>query len=146
MKKITIVLISLVVFAISSCKESVVPVSEKIKKTWTANIVKEGSTTVYNKTVASQTTKPAYASFTLNLLIAPSVTFKDFDGNTFTGQYELVGDTKLVLKNLTPVPTGTGGTIEFTINSITDTALDITRVTASQKTGGTINSYNLITQ
>lgn len=151
MKKIAILFVSLVSLALSSCKEKVVPVSEKIKKTWTANIVKEGITTVYNKTVTAQTTKPAYSSFTLNLLIAPSVTFKDVDGNTFTGQYEVVFDEKekkdkLVLKNLTPVPTGTGGTIEFTINSVTDTALDITRTTASQKTGGTINNYNLVTQ
>lgn len=145
MKKIAILFVSLVALAVSSCKDKTVPVSEKIKKTWTANIVKEGSATVYTKGAASNT-KPSYQNFSLNLLIAPSVTLKDFDGNTFTGQYELVGDTKLVLKNLTPVPTGTGGTIEFTINSITDTALDITRTTASQKTGNTINTYNLVTQ
>jgi hypothetical protein len=145
MKKVAILFVSLVSLAVSSCKEKVVPVSERIKKTWTANIVKEGSATVFTKGAASNT-KPGYSSFTLNLLIAPSVTLKEADGNTFTGQYELVGDTKLVLKNLTPVPTGTGGTIEFTINSVTDTALDITRTTASQKTGGTINNYNLVTQ
>ncbi len=145
MKKIAILIVSLVSIAVSSCKEQVLPVSEKIKKTWTANIVKEGSAIVFTKG-ASSNTKPGYSSFTLNLLIAPSVTFKEADGNTFTGQYELVGDTKLVLKNLTPIPTGTGGTIEFTINSVTDTALDITRTTTSQKTGGTINNYSLVTQ
>ncbi len=143
MKKIAILLVSFSFFALS-CKDKTVPVSEKIKKTWTANIVKEGSATVYTKGVAAATTKPGYSSFVLNLLIAPSVTLKDFDGNTFTGQYELVGDTQLVLKNLNPVPTGTGGTFTFTINSVTDNALDITRTTTSQKTGGTINQYMLV--
>lgn len=142
MKKFTILFVSIGLFALS-CKTKVVPVSEKIKKTWTANIVKEGSTVVYTKG-APTNLKAGYSSFVLNLLIAPSVTLKDFDGNTFTGQYELVGDTQLVLKNLNPVPTGSGGTITFTINSVTDTALDITRTTASQKTGGTINNYALV--
>ncbi len=145
MKKIAILFVSLVSLAVSSCKDKTVPVSDKIKKTWTANIVKEGSAVVYTKGAATNV-KPAYSSFSLNLLIAPSVTFKDVDGNTFTGQYELLSDTKLVLKNLTPIPTGTGGTIEFTINSITDTSLDITRTTISQKTGNTINNYGLVTQ
>ena len=141
MKKIAILFVSFSFFALS-CKTKVVPVSETIKKTWTANIVKEGSATVYTKGAASNT-KPGYSSFVLNLLIAPSVTFKDIDGNTFTGQYE-VTDTQLTLKNLSPIPTGTGGTITFTINSISDTALDITRTTSSQKTGGTINQYMLV--
>ncbi len=141
MKKVAILFVSIGLFALS-CKTSVVPVSEKIKKTWTAQTVKEGSAVVYTK--GGTSTKPGYSNFVLNLLIAPSVTLKDFDGNTFTGQYELVGDTQLVLKNLSPVPTGTGGTITFTINSVTDTALDITRTTASQKTGGTINQYSLV--
>lgn len=145
MKKFAILFVSIATFAFTSCKDKTVPVSEKIKKNWAANVVKEGSATVYTKG-ASSNTKPGYSSFTLNLLFAPSVTLKEADGNSFTGQFELVGDTKLVLKNLTPVPTGTGGTIEFTINSITDTALDITRTTVSQKTGGTINNYSLITQ
>ena len=142
MKKITILLVSVCLFALS-CKTKVVPVSETIKKTWTANIIKEGSATVYTKGAAANT-KPGYSSFVLNLLIAPSVTLKEADGNTFTGQYELVGDTKLVLKNLNPIPTGTGGIIEFTITSVTDTELKIVRTTASQKTGGTINDYSLI--
>ncbi|AFK02361.1 hypothetical protein Emtol_1212 [Emticicia oligotrophica DSM 17448] len=145
MKKIAILFVSLFSLAITSCKDKTVPVSEKIKRSWAANIVKEGSTTVYTKGAASNT-KPGYSSFTLNLLFAPNVTLKEADGNSFTGQYELIGDTKLVLKNLSPVPTGTGGTIEFTINSVTDTALDITRTSASQKTGGTINNYNLVAQ
>jgi hypothetical protein len=141
MKKFATLLVSLTFFALS-CKTKVVPVSEKIKKTWTASVVKEGSATVYTK--GGTSTKPGYSSFTLNLLIAPSVTLKEFDGNTFTGQYELVGDTQLVLKNLTPVPTGTGGTITYTINSISDNELKLTRTAASQKTGGTINEYSLV--
>ena len=136
------VLLSLNLF---SCQEKAVPVSELIKKNWGANIVKEGSTIVYTKG-ASSNAKPGYSSFSLNLLFAPSVTLKEADGNTFTGQFELVGDTKLVLKNLNPAPTGTGGTIEFTINSIDAKELKLTRTSASQKTGGTINDYSLVVQ
>ncbi len=146
MRNIFTIVISLFVgISLVACQEKAVPVSELIKKNWGANIVKEGSTTVYTKG-ASSNSKPGYSSFSLNLLFAPSVTLKEADGNTFTGQFELVGDTKLVLKNLNPAPTGTGGTIEFTINSINDKELKITRTTASQKTGGTINDYSLIVQ
>lgn len=142
MKKIAIIIISVAAFAVSSCKTKVVPVADLIKKTWTASVVKEGSATVYTKG-GSSNSKPGYSSFKLNLLIAPSVTLVDFDGNTFTGQYSLKDDKTLVLTNLNPAPTGTGGTIEFTINSVNDTVLDITRNSVSQKTGGTINNYSL---
>ena len=59
MKKIAILFVSFFSLAISSCKEQVVPVSEKIKKTWTANIIKEGSATVFTKGAPSNT-KPGY--------------------------------------------------------------------------------------
>jgi len=145
MKKIAILLVACGFIALSSCKEKTPPVSERIKKNWIANKVTEGTAVVYTKGAASNT-KPGYSSFELRLLIAPSVTLKEFDGNTFTGQYEIVTDNKLVLKNLNPAPTGTSGTIEYTITSISDTELVLTRTTASQKTGGTINVYNLVAQ
>lgn len=119
------------------------PLSEKIAKNWSAQKVEHGSTLVYTKGAASGNTSPGYATFSLNLSSPPAVTFKDIDGNTFTGQYELQGETKLILKNLTPQPTGSNGTIEFTINSVSDAELVLTRLTASPKTGGTINKYYL---
>jgi hypothetical protein len=145
MKKIAILLFACSFFIFSCGKEKTVPVSEKIKKNWIAGTVKEGTAIVYTKGAANNT-KPGYSSFQLRLLAAPSATLVEFDGNTFSGQYELVGEKKLVLKNLSPAPTGTGGTIEFTIDDITDTQLILTRTTASQKTGGTINTYTLTIQ
>lgn len=145
MKKIAILLFACSFLIFSCGKDKTVPVSEKIKKNWIANTVKEGSAIVYTKGAASNT-KPGYSNFQLKLLTSPSATLVEFDGNSFTGQYELVGDTKLVLKNLSPAPTGTGGTIEFTIDSINDTQLILTRTTPSQKTGGTTNTYTLTVQ
>ncbi len=145
MKKIAILLFTCSFFIISCGKDKAVPVSEKIKKNWVANTVKEGTAIVYTKGAASNT-KPGYSSFQLRLVASPSATLVEFDGNTFSGQYELVGDTKLILKNLSPAPTGTGGTIEFNIDSITDSQLILTRTTPSQKTGGTTNIYTLSVQ
>lgn len=131
----------------AACKPKVVPLSEKIAKTWTANIVKEGSTVVYTKG-ASSNVKPGYTSFKL-ALSNPSgsrtATLTEVDGNTFTGTWELSADEKkLILRNLNPQPTGTNGVIEFTINGdVTDTQLNLTRTAASLKTGGTINDYQL---
>lgn len=145
MKKIAILLFTCSFFIFSCGKDKTVPVSEKIKKNWVANTVKEGTAIVYTKGAASNT-KPGYSSFQLRLVASPSATLVEFDGNTFSGQYELVGDTKLILKNLSPAPTGTGGTIEFNIDSITDSQLILTRTTPSQKTGGTTNIYTLSVQ
>lgn len=147
MKKIGFLLISLTTLAFigTSCKPAVAPVSERIKKTWTAQSVKEGSTVVYTKG-GSANTKPGYANFSLNLASAPTATLKEVDGNTFTGSYSLPTDTKLSLTGLTPPPTNTGGTIEFTIVSFSDTQMVLARTTASSKTGGTINEYTLVSQ
>lgn len=145
MKKIAILLFACSFLIFSCGKDKVVPVSDKIKKNWVANTVKEGTAIVYTKGAASNS-KPGYSSFQLRLLGAPSATLVEFDGNSFSGQYELTGDTKLTLKNLSPAPTGTGGTIEFTIDSITDSQLILTRTTPSQKTGGTTNTYTLAVQ
>lgn len=145
MKKIAILLFACSFFIFSCGKEKVVPVSDKIKKNWVASTVKEGGTIVYTKGAANNA-KPGYSSFQLRLLAAPSATLVEFDGNTFSGQYELTGDTKLTLKNLSPAPTGTGGTIEFSIDLISDTQLILTRTTPSQKTGNTTNTYTLSLQ
>ncbi len=125
------------------CKKKVAPVSERIAKAWTARIVEENGTSVYNKTGANNA-KPGYSNFKLDLSTA-TVTFRDVDGSTttFTGQWSVPNDNTLVLTNLTPQPTGTGGTITFTINSLSDTELVITRTSTSLKTGTANNKYTL---
>ena len=118
------------------------PVSERIAKVWTANKVDENSVTVYTR--GATTNVRNYASFKLDLSSAPTVKYTEFDGTTFTGQYSVPSDTRLVLTNLNPAPTGvTNGSIEFTIDSIDDNTLKLTRTTTSQKTGNTNNVYSL---
>ncbi|MFN8353344.1 MAG: hypothetical protein U0Y10_02775 [Spirosomataceae bacterium] len=134
-----------VVAWMGSCKkDSTPPLSERIAKIWSANIVKEGSTVVYTKG-ATTNIKAGYVSFKLDLSSQTSAKLTEYDGNSFTGQWALSADEKtLTLSNLNPQPTGTSGTIAFTINEANDTNLKITRTTASAKTGGTINDYQLV--
>lgn len=132
-------LFSLLVMGCGGSK--VAPVSERIAKVWTASKVDENSTTVYTKGGTNNIRN--YTSFSLDLSKAPTVVYKEFDGNTFTGQYSLPDDNTLKLTNLNPSPTGDNGTITFTINSIDDSNLKLTRTTASQKTGNTTNVYTL---
>lgn len=138
----TILVLTLVA---TGCKKKVKPVSERIAKAWTAESVKHGSTTVYTRGGSNNTT-PAYSGFRLTLTNASgakTVSFTDVDGTTFTGNWDLEGDSKLILKDLTPPPTGSGGTLEFTITSLDDAKVVLTRLKASSKTGGTINEYTL---
>lgn len=118
------------------------PVSERIAKIWTASKVDENKITVYTRGGASNVRN--YTAFKLDLSQAPTVRLTEVDGNTFVGKYSLPTDNRLVLTDLNPVPTGlTTGTIEFTINSIDDNNLSLSRTTTSQKTGGTLNDYTL---
>ncbi|AUD02998.1 hypothetical protein [Spirosoma pollinicola] len=128
--------------ALIGCKgNKVAPVSERIAKVWSASKVDENKVTVYTK--AGTANVRNYTAFRLDLSAAPTVKYTDFDNNTFVGKYSVPSDTRLVLTELTPSPTGANGTIEFTINSIDDNTLSLSRTTASQKTGGTTNDYTL---
>jgi hypothetical protein len=128
---------------LSGCsKPKTAPVSERIAKSWTARRVEENSTTVYTSGAANNV-QQGYNTFRLDLSQTSSVTLVDRDGSRSTGQWSVQGDNRLILTNLTPQPTGTNGTIEFTISDLTDTGVVLTRTTASQKTGGTINVYTL---
>jgi hypothetical protein len=149
MKKHVRVLFGLtaLVLLAAACKTKVVPLSEKIAKTWTAGTVKENGTTVFTKG-GTNNVKPGYSGFKLalsNVNGTQTATLTEVDGNTFTGTWELSSDEKrLTLRNLNPQPTGTNGVIEYTINGdVTDTQLNLTRTAASLKTGGTINDYQL---
>jgi len=125
------------------CKRTpVVPVSDKISKAWTARKVDENSTTVYTKGNATNV-RPGYSNFRLDLSSKTSATYVEWDGNRFTGTWSVPTDTKLVLSGLTPQPTGSNGTIEFTITNLSDSEVVLTRTAASQKTGGTVNVYTL---
>ncbi len=142
-----IVLITFI-FAIFSCgkKEDpapFVPVSELIKKTWIPQTVQENGTVVYTKGAASNI-RTGYTNFQLSLSGSSTATLTEFDGNTFTGTYELQGDTKLILKNLNPQPSGSGGTIEYSITKSTATNLDLNRISTNLKTGGSTNGYGLV--
>jgi hypothetical protein len=84
----------------------------------------------------------------MDLTSAGNVSFTDFDGNTFNGSYSLSTDSKtLTFNNLTPIPTGSGGTLTFSIISFQESPAQIvlSRSGASVKTGNTINEYTLTT-
>ncbi len=139
-----IAFLSLVILfsALIGCSgKKVAPVSERIAKIWTASKVDENKVTVYTK--GGVTNVRNYTTFKLDLSQAPTVKYTEFDGNTFVGKYSVPSDSRLVLTELTPSPTGANSTIEFTINSIDDNNLSLTRTTASQKTGNTTNDYTL---
>lgn len=84
-----------------------------------------------------------YTKFKLDLSASPAARYTEYDGNLFTGQYSVPNDQTLTLTNLNPSPTGDNGTVSFTINSIDDSNLVLTRTTTSLKTGGKINKYTL---
>ena len=128
---------------LTGCKKNkVAPVSERIAKIWTAQKVDENSATVYTRGATANVRN--YSGFRLDLSQPPAVTYTEFDGNIFTGQYSVPSDNRLVLTNLTPAPSGVAnGTIEFTISNLTDNSVTLTRTTASQKTGNTTNVYTL---
>lgn len=142
MKNTIIILIGVALFSCGKKADAIVPLSDKIKKVWTADLVKEGGATVYTKG-GSSNIKPGYSQFKLDLSSAASVTLVEVDGNTFTGTWELQNDTKLVLKTLNPQPTGTTGTLEFTVNSGSESNLNISRTSQNLKTGNSLNDYLL---
>lgn len=126
-------------------KNSPKAVSERIAKSWTAESVKEGTVVVYTRGGASNI-RAEYSNFKLVLNSGGTATYTEFDKNIFTGTWKLDGDTKLVLSGLNPAPSGSNGTITFTITSLDDTKVVLTRVDASPKTGNTVNQYTLSTQ
>lgn len=134
----------LVLGLMSSCKETPKPLSEQIAKVWSAQTVREGSTVVYTKGAANNS-KPAYDRFRLDLSSPTAARLMEFDGTVFSGTWELVNDKTLILKGLTPQPTGTNGTLEYSVQTASTTELKLSRTTASLKTGGTVNDYSLIT-
>lgn len=143
-KHLTNIALLLAIGLISSCKETPKPLAEQIGKVWSAQTVREGSTVVYTKGAANNS-KPAYDRFRLDLSSPTTVRLTEFDGTAFSGAWELVNDKTLILKGLSPQPTGTNGTLEYSVQAASTTELKLSRMAASLKTGGTVNDYSLIT-
>lgn len=147
--KTKIAIICLVTLSfLAGCKgNSPTPVSELIKKVWTVQVARENSTVVYTKG-GSNNVKPTYSRFILDLSSAQgtSVRLTEIDGTSFGGTYTLSSDNKrLTLNGLSPAPTGSNGTIEFTITGeVSATSLKLVRTTPNPKTGNTNNEYDLV--
>ncbi|MFT7481248.1 MAG: hypothetical protein ACI8WW_000178 [Oceanospirillaceae bacterium] len=146
MKKVLslITLFAVTAVFVKGCKEKIPPVSERVAKTWSARIVKHGSTIVFSRGNANNSS-PGYANYSLNLASFPNVRLTEVEGTTFSGNYEVPSDTRLILNNLSPEPTGTGGSLEYTIQSIAEDGSEMVIMgTAYAKTGGTTNTYTLM--
>jgi hypothetical protein len=135
-------------FFMTGCKKSdpVVPVSDRINKAWTASTVKENATLVYTKGTTGNIRD--YSKFKLDLSSKTSAVLTEYTGEAFTGTWTVSTDEKtLTLSGLSPAPTGTGGTIVFSINSTTTAApyqLGLTRTTPSSKTGASTTDFALV--
>lgn len=130
-------------FLLTSCEEKVPSVAERIQKLYTAKTVTHDGITVYTSGAAGNIV-PEYSSYRLDLSSAGQVSLRDISGDTFTGSFTATDNT-LTLSGLTPQPTGSGGTLTYTITSISDDgkSLVLTSTKASPKTGNTINVYTL---
>nr|WP_295925678.1 hypothetical protein [uncultured Dyadobacter sp.] len=138
----SVMILGLIAFG---CKKDPKPVSERIAKAWTVESVKHNGVVVYTRG-GSNNQAAGYSGFRLTLTNAAGAktsSLTELDGRTFAGNWDVEGDTKLLLTALSPAPTGTGGTIGYTINLLEDSKLVITLLEGSKKTGGTINEYTL---
>jgi hypothetical protein len=129
-------------------KDEPTPVSELIKKSWSASSVQWDGATQYTKGGSSNLVS-GYSQFKLNLSVAGSVTLTEFDGKQFTGSYLLASDnTKITLSNLKSsegAPTGTNGTLEFRIvGTPTATTLGLESTTAYIKASNKRVSLSLV--
>ncbi len=132
-----------ILILVAGCKGKKKPLSERIAKAWVAEAVKHDNTLVYEKG-NSGSSAPGYSGYLLILGSDNSATLTELEGTTFTGTWELQGETRLILRNLGPEePTGSGGVLEYTIRSIEDNKLVLLSVKPSVKTGSTVNEYSL---
>ena len=146
MKKI--ILYSLILLCFVGCQAKVItPITDILSRVWKANIVNEGETLVF--TLGSTTNiKPGYANFRLDLSQPGKVSFNDLDGRLVTGTWTISTDNKrLILDNLNPKPSSTGGIIEYYITGDpTSASLNLERTAESRKTGNSVNKYQLISE
>ncbi len=126
-----------------ACKDSAPSIEEKIQKVYTAVSVTQDGLTVYTQGGPSNLV-PQYSTFKLDLSVPGKAVLKDITAETFTGNYT-VTDQVLTLTQLSPEPTGTGGTMSYSITSISEDgkSLVLTTTKGQPKTGHTINVYTL---
>ena len=144
MKKYTSLLLLLAI--LSGCQpKAVTPITDLLSKVWQAQTVKESDLLVYTKG-ATNNIKPGYTGFRLDLSQPGKVGLKDIDGRQLTGTWTVSTDNKrLILDNLNPKPTNTGGIIEYHILPTPDgQSLSLERTAESRKTGNSVNQYALI--
>ena len=125
-----------------------VSVATLVKKAWTASSAQWDGVVKYDKTSTSNVVQ-GYSQYKLDLSTAGSVTLTEFDGKIFTGSYTVATDgLSLTLNGLTSAdgaPTGTGGTIIYTILSTpTATGLSLQQTTAYVKASSAIVKLALV--
>lgn len=143
-------LILIVVFLLGlyACQpKTPTPITDQLRKVWKANTVTEATVQVF-LLGGTNNIKPGYVNFRLDLSQLDKASLTDVDGRLTTGTWTLSTDNKrLILNNLTPAPTNTGGTIEYYILKDPDgNTLNLERTAESRKTGNTVNQYELIPQ
>ncbi|MFD2572020.1 hypothetical protein ACFSUS_15355 [Spirosoma soli] len=146
MKKQYYLLLLLSLMELGSCQPKVVtPITDLLAKVWKAKTVQEGDLLVFSLG-ATTNIKPGYAGFRLDLSQPNKASLKDIDGRLVTGTWTVSTDNKrLILNNLNPKPTNTGGIIEYYIlETPTEASLQLERTAESRKTGNTIDKYALI--
>lgn len=135
------------------CKtDNATPISETKRitdgltgKSWKAQKVQEGSLTVYQAGQAGSTA-PGYQNYQLTFT-GQKTKLTELTNDSFEGDWAIsdVGNrTSLTLRNLTPLPTGTAGSMAFDVTSFTEAQLVLTATQANLKTGNTLNVYTLI--
>lgn len=121
-----------------------VSLKEKISKTWAPQSVSENGVVVYTKG-ASNNIKAYYSSYKLRLQANGSVELTEVEGTKITGKWALgSSDTRLLLQELNPAPSESGGALEYSISAADDKKLTISALKINHKTGGTTNKYELI--
>ena len=125
-----------------------VSVATLVKKVWTVSSAQWDGVTKYDKSSSSNVVQ-GYSQYKLDLSTAGSVTLTEFDGKIFTGTYTVATDgLSLTLNGLTSAegaPTGTGGTIAYTILSTpTTTGLSLQQTTAYVKASSAIVKLALV--
>jgi hypothetical protein len=125
-----------------------VNVATLVKKVWTVSSAQWDGVTKYDKTSSSNVVQ-GYSQYKLDLSTAGSVTLTEFDGKIFTGTYTVATDgLSLTLNGLTSAegaPTGTGGTIIYTILATpTATGLSLQQSTAYVKASSAIVKLALV--
>lgn len=125
-----------------------VSVATLVKKVWSVNTAQWDGVTKYDKAGTANVVQ-GYSQYKLDLSTAGSVILTEFDGKIFTGTYTVATDgLSLTLNGLTSAegaPTGTGGTITYTILSTpTATGLSLQQTAAYVKASSAIVKLVLV--